>query len=197
MALRRKYPKSELFGLDFKFGKGVIKDLKKANISIIESTIETANFNKIKFDLITANQIIEHVWDVSSVLKKCYEILSKNGVISLETPNPNGWDRHFFYNKSWGGYYIPRHLNLFSKTHLKLTLENNKFHVLRQHSLLAPPCWIYSFQFYFVNIKMKFIGKMVFSDTNIFWLATFTILDLVAKLFGAETSNQKIIAKKI
>ena len=58
---RRKYPKSQLYGLDFKFGSGVKKELNQANISVIENTMENDSFNNIKFDLITANQIIEHV----------------------------------------------------------------------------------------------------------------------------------------
>ncbi len=196
LALRRKYPTSQLYGLDFKFGSGVKEELNQANISVIESTVENVKFNNIKFDLITANQIIEHVWDVSLVLKKCYKILGKNGIISLETPNPNGWDRFFFYSKCWGGYYIPRHLNLFSKKHLKIALEKHHFNILEQHSLLAPPCWIYSLHFFFASKGMTKIGKKLFSDTSIFWLATFALIDLIAKFFNAETSNQKIIAKK-
>ncbi len=196
LALRRHYPKASLSGLDFKFGDGVKKDLEDAGIEVIEGTLEDASLRSEAYDLITANQIIEHVWNVSLVLKTCNRALTVGGILSLETPNPDGWDRNFFRRRCWGSYYMPRHLNLFSKKHLETVLNHESFDVKETKSLLAPPCWIYSCQFFLHEKGMPRMSRVLFSDTNIFWLAFFACLDTVARLFQLETSNQKIIAEK-
>lgn len=44
-------------------------------------------FNKDKFDVVIAGDIIEHVFDTELLLKKIYHILDINGVVLISTPN--------------------------------------------------------------------------------------------------------------
>src|SRR5262249_20128325 len=144
MSLRRNYPNAVLAGLDWSFGPGVAEQLAALNIAALVGTIETAELPEQHYDLIVMNQLIEHVWDVKLVIERCRRALKVGGLLAVETRNPDGWDRRLFRSGAWGGYYWPRHLNLFSRKHLVRLIEGGGFDVVQTTSLLAPPCWISS-----------------------------------------------------
>ena len=193
----RKYSKNaKLVGLDWKFGPGLERSAHEFGIETITGTIETVELPNSHFDVILMNQLIEHVWDIDGVLLKCKTILKPGGVLSIETPNANGWDRKFFRGGAWGGYYWPRHLNIFSTSGLVTIVKRADFEVVAHYRLLAPPIWIYSFQFLLTAKGYRKLSQSLFSDKSILWLGVFTIVESVAKLFGFTTSNQKIIARK-
>lgn len=196
-AVRRRHPQAHLTGLDWHFGPNIADALESSSIDTITGTIETAPLPEGAYDVITMNQIIEHVWDVRLTLDRCRTALKVGGLLAIETPNPDGWDRTFFKSGGWGSYYWPRHLNLFTKTHLARTLEECGLEVVSSQSLLAPPCWIYSIQF---SARRAGIGSWfrdLFADTNILLLAIFAALDRIALSLGAETSNQQLIARRV
>jgi len=197
LALRRRFPVAELAGLDWFFGPAIAEELAKANIKTIAGTIENTPLPDKKFDVITMNQIIEHTWDVRLVIERCKRALAVGGLLAIETPNPDGWDRRFFKAGAWGGYYWPRHLNLFTRAHLTRLVTESDMEVVHTKSLLSPPCWIYSCKF---TVQRAGLGEWLnkfFSDTSVPLLTAFTVVDWIALLLGAETSNQKLVAKRV
>jgi SAM-dependent methyltransferase len=196
MTLRRRYPSAMLVGLDWWFGPGVADDMKAANIKTLCGTIETVDLGENYYDLIVMNQLIEHVWDVRLVVNRCRRALKLGGLLAIETPNPEGWDRSFFRSGAWGGYYWPRHLNLFSRKHLARVIEEGGLEVIQTSSLLSPPCWISSCRAVADRAGFGSWSGKVFSDTNTFWLAVFAAVDWTAMRSGAETSNQKMMARR-
>jgi 2-polyprenyl-3-methyl-5-hydroxy-6-metoxy-1,4-benzoquinol methylase len=196
-AIRRKYPQAQLTGLDWHFGPNIAGALKSAGIATVTGTIETAPLTEEAYDVIIMNQIIEHVWDVRLTLNSCRAALKMGGLLAIETPNPDGWDRTFFRSGAWGSYYWPRHLNLFTKAHMTRILEESGLEVVSSNSLLAPPCWIYSIQFSASRAGVGPWFKSLFADNNILLLAVFAVLDRVALCLGAETSNQQMIARRV
>lgn len=196
LALRKRFPAAELTGLDWFFGPAIVEELANANISTIAGTIETTPLPDDRFDVITMNQMIEHTWDARSVIERCKRALTVGGLLAIETPNPDGWDRRLFKAGAWGGYYWPRHLNLFTRDHLTRIVTESGMKVVHTESLLSPPCWIYSCRFMTQRAGVgDWIGRF-FSDTSVPLLAAFAVVDWIALLFGAETSNQKMIAEK-
>ena len=190
LALRRRFPDAMLAGLDWSFGPGVAAELAAARIETLTGAIETAGLPRDHYDVITMNQLIEHVWDVRLVLDRCCRALKVGGLLAIETPNPDGWDRRFFKSGGWGGYYWPRHLNLFTRCHLSRVVAEAAMEVVIAEPLLAPPCWIYSLQF---SAQQRagagdWFAKL-FPDTSMPLLAAFAALDRMALLLGAETSN--------
>src|SRR5262249_54075762 len=138
MSLRRNYPNAILAGLDWSFGPGVADEMAAMDIAALVGTIETAELAERRYDLIVMNQLIEHVWDVRLVIERCRRALKIGGLLAVETPNPDGWDRRLFRSGAWGGYYWPRHLNLFSRKHLGRLIEDGGFDVVQTAALLAP-----------------------------------------------------------
>jgi 2-polyprenyl-3-methyl-5-hydroxy-6-metoxy-1,4-benzoquinol methylase len=196
LALRRRFPQAHLTGLDWSFGPSVVEELAAAGIETIVGTIESAELASGHYDVITMNQLIEHVWDVRLVLERCHRALRKGGLLAIETPNPDGWDRRLFKSGAWGGYYWPRHLNLFTRDHLARIVTEHGMEVVLSQSLLAPPCWIYSCQFALQRAGLPDWVVRLIPDTSPVWLAGFAIVDRIAMLLGAETSNQKLVASR-
>jgi 2-polyprenyl-3-methyl-5-hydroxy-6-metoxy-1,4-benzoquinol methylase len=197
MSLRRRFPAADLFGLDWHFGPARADEMRAAGITPITGVIETADLPSDFYDVITMNQLIEHVWDVDRVLERCWRALKPGGLLAVETPNPDGWDRRFFRSGAWGGYYWPRHLNLFSMRNLRRVVERAGFRMVSWQRLLAPPCWICSCQFTGKRLGAGPWIDRVFADNNVALLAGFAAVDLLVKALGATTSNQKLVAEKI
>jgi 2-polyprenyl-3-methyl-5-hydroxy-6-metoxy-1,4-benzoquinol methylase len=197
ISLRKLFPQASLEGLDWNFTDEIKNEAISNSIRLHVGTIEELGLDETKFDLIIMNQLIEHLWDVDKSLNSCYKALNNNGFISIETPNPDGWDRKFFKKGSWGGYYWPRHLNLFSSKKLTQIVEKSGFEVQKKYRLLAPPCWIYSLQFSLKRLVPSKNLKLYVPDDSLFFLGMFTVIDSIAKLLNLPTSNQKILAKKI
>ncbi len=77
---------------------------------------------------ITAFELIEHLYSPQDFIKKCYEILTKNGLLILTCPNVQGFDIAVLKENS--DQFNPEHLNYFNPKSLSLLLENNGFEVL-------------------------------------------------------------------
>jgi 2-polyprenyl-3-methyl-5-hydroxy-6-metoxy-1,4-benzoquinol methylase len=197
LAVRKHYPEAELTGLDWHFGPQIAEELTENGIETITGAIETAPLPVDHYDVIVMNQLIEHVWDVRLVIDRCRRAVKIGGLLAVETPNPDGWDRRFFKSGGWGGYYWPRHLNLFSSDHLSKLMTESGMKVTLAKSLLAPPCWIYSCQFSAQRAGVGSWFNSLFSDTSTPLLAFFAVVDRIALLVGAETSNQKMVAQRI
>ena len=68
-----------------------------------------------QYDVILMLNLIEHVADPAMILKKAGKLLSKSGIIIIQTPNYQSLDARIFRNASWGGYHCPRHWIIFNK----------------------------------------------------------------------------------
>ena len=183
--LKRHYPLSQFTGIDLALSDATKTRCKNQGIRLIKSSVETISLPKKTYDIIIMNQVIEHLWEPALVLKKLHRLLKKGGHLSIETPNLDGYDRKIF-SDYWGGYYYPRHLNLFSGSSLTRLLDQTGYRVIMQKKLVAPINWIFSFHAWFKSDS--------FTDSNPVCLACFSLLDFLAIRLGLTTSNQKIIA---
>ncbi|MGO7636589.1 hypothetical protein [Rhizobium leguminosarum] len=116
----------------------------------------------------------------------------------IETPNTYGWDRRLFTGGAWGGYYFPRHLNLYSFERLAELLRRLGLAVESQRNLPAPLIWIYSLQ---GAVQARFGWKSpltkIFGVKNIPLIAAFAFLDIAAIAMRFKTSNQQAISRKV
>jgi len=79
----------------------------------------------IKFDLIIATELIEHLIDPNEFLNNCIKILKKDSKIIITTPNKD------FYkpNSIWQTDYPPVHLTWISKKGLEFLAKKNGFRI--------------------------------------------------------------------
>lgn len=198
--LKTKNPELEVSGIDFTFSESTKKQCERLGIKLIKGNVEEVDFKENIFDLVIANQLIEHLANPYEFIAKMSGALKHDGFISMETPDREGYDRKFFKKSFWGGYYFPRHFHLFDFQSLEKIVSKHNLRVEKHYSLVAPIIWAFSFHALFCH-KMKpghkkNILSWFFSDRNPLCLGIFTIIDLLAKFFGFQTSNQKIIARK-
>lgn len=82
------------------------------------------------FDIITLWHVLEHIPDISALLKKLQRVLKKTGTIFIAVPNHKSWDAEK-YRRDWAGYDVPRHLWHFNKNSMEQLLSNNGFNLTR------------------------------------------------------------------
>jgi ubiquinone/menaquinone biosynthesis C-methylase UbiE len=187
----------ELWGLDWHFPIETRRDLEFSGIHLLEGTLEAIPIQQGFFDCVLMYQLIEHLWEPQECLNKVANSLCAGGIIAIETPDTDGYDRALFSSGTWGGYYIPRHLNLYNFERLAEMLRRAGLQVMTQKSLPAPVIWCYSLQ---ASLQERFgAGTTIaalFNLKNIAALAGFTLLDLLAIAAGFKSSNQQAVARK-
>lgn len=81
---------------------------------------------KNKFDVVTLWHVLEHVHSLNEKLIEIKDHLEKDGIVIVAVPNCKSLDAKK-YGAFWAGFDVPRHLWHFSKSNMKILLENNGF----------------------------------------------------------------------
>lgn len=112
---------------------------KKLKINVFQGFITDNPFPNIKFDLITASQVIEHEPTPKEFLKSIKNKIKPNGRVILSFPNYNGLYKYFF-RKKWLNWHVPYHLNFFSKKSFLLLAKQSGFKV-KKINTITPNLW--------------------------------------------------------
>jgi 2-polyprenyl-3-methyl-5-hydroxy-6-metoxy-1,4-benzoquinol methylase len=97
-----------------------------------------------KFDLILLLNLIEHVADPVSVLRKMRNLLAPGGQILVKTPNHDSLDARLFRHKSWGGYHCPRHWVIFTPESFGRAAKAAGLDVAKTELTQGAPFWAVS-----------------------------------------------------
>ncbi|MDY6906509.1 MAG: class I SAM-dependent methyltransferase [Thermodesulfobacteriota bacterium] len=199
--IKTRYPWCRVKGVDIAIPSQAMLRGRALQIDLVQANAEEVPLEEGAYDLIIMNQLLEHLQDPVRMLHEIQKALKPGGLISIETPNFDGYDRRLFNKSFWGGYYFPRHFHLFNTSSLKALLQKNGFVIVKQAQLVAPIIWIFSLGAVLEKIlpgprpQGRNPGRLL-SDRNPVALGIFTLVDLLAIWCGAVTSNQKIIAQK-
>ena len=149
------------------------------------------------FDMIVLFQVIEHVSEPAAMCRKVRDLLAPGGVFVIETPDVAGWDERWFRSGLWGGYHIPRHWNLFDPTNLARMLAQEGFEVVDGSPLISTSFWINSLYNRLLVAGAPAWMLRFFHYQNPVLLALFIALDKTRMLFGARTSNQRLVVRRV
>jgi 2-polyprenyl-3-methyl-5-hydroxy-6-metoxy-1,4-benzoquinol methylase/ribosomal protein S27E len=103
------------------------KICRKRGIETIEAPIETAKIGGC--DVITAFELIEHLFDPGNFLDGCRRALRPGGLLLLTTPNIHGFDL-LVLGKASGNIAGPSHLNYFHEASLRSLVIRHGFEVI-------------------------------------------------------------------
>lgn len=197
-AVKNRFPDMEVHGLDWRFEPDARYRLMNNGIILHESMLERAELPEASFDLITMNQLIEHLWEPRDCLLMVRRILSPSGRLYLTTPDVDGYDRKLFKQGLWGGYYFPRHINLFSKPLLHQLLADCGLEIDEFKNLVAPVVWCYSLKAW-LQIRFPAYKRLynAIDVHNLLLMAFFTMVDFGAIILGLTTSNQALVAHPV
>lgn len=76
----------EIYGIEINENDAEEARLKGINVLITDANLAFP-FQDEYFDVITANQILEHVLNTDNMLRECYRVLKSDGVMILSVPN--------------------------------------------------------------------------------------------------------------
>lgn len=116
---------NNLCGLDVSsFHKNI---LIENNIDYISSSFFDIHKIDKKFDCIISSEVIEHIYDLKSLVNNIYNILNDNGIIYIDVPNSSEYSSHFI--KPFH-YFDIEHINHFdinsiSNLFIKFEMLNN------------------------------------------------------------------------
>lgn len=115
---------------------------EKLNIKTRLGTIEDLHLPKEYYSVVTFYDVLEHVLNPNTVIRKTRSILKKDGIVAITLPNAGSiWFR--LGGKNWTMVSLPEHLNYFSLTNLTKLLENNGFEIVEVKSGTPPGSYLF------------------------------------------------------
>lgn len=169
---------------------------KGFNVSLTSpETLEHLPNNK--FSIITMFSVLEHVSNPYKVLKRCYELLEKDGVLVFEVPNIDSTNAWIFQDNFWGGYHTPRHWNLFNKDTVMLAASEIGYKMKSFQRSTGHAFWLWSLH-HFVKYKLglKTIGNLLNPITCWPIVIPITLVDFLRVKNDRETDNMIITLTK-
>lgn len=115
----------------------------------IQKFFEDADFSQ-NFDLIILNQVLEHIDDPLAFLNRIQSILSDVGVVAIAVPNLDSYLVKL--GKDGGVFWIPEHLNCFTKKSLLRLLARANMDVVNFQEVSR-------FPYYAISNKLKLMGQ--------------------------------------
>lgn len=94
------------------------KNIFSKNIHI--GTLENHPFKNEQFSVITMIELLEHLPDPLSALKKCYKLLKPGGLLVIQTANMDGLQAR--KEKDKYHYFLPGHVSYFTEKNLVSSL---------------------------------------------------------------------------
>jgi SAM-dependent methyltransferase len=183
----------ELYGNDF--SPEMLAAVERAGFNPMPGAFESVTWESGFFDAVVMNQVIEHLFDVPGNLRKTYDLLRPGGVLFIETPSSEGLDARLFSRRHWGGYHLPRHLQIFDSATIRRTLERYGFSVERIEYLPSPNFWTSSVRNLLIRAGVPRCITRRMNYRSTVCMGIFTSLDLVLRPFF-RTSNMRVIARK-
>ncbi len=100
---------------------------RSRGVSVIERMIEDVEIQDI--DVVTAFELIEHLFNPRDFLVRCHELLNEGGLLIMTMPNVHGFDIMTLAEES---NYVcaPAHLNYFNPESIEGMITKNGFEVL-------------------------------------------------------------------
>ncbi len=97
---------------------------RSKGIQMFEGDIRKIDFGDKKFDVITGFEIIEHIGEPNSFVKKISDLLNAGGLLYLTTPNFDSLNRRVL-GQRWNAISYPEHLCYYNKHSLdQLLIEH-------------------------------------------------------------------------
>jgi SAM-dependent methyltransferase len=121
---KSKYFK-EVIALDI--SRSCVSACKKVGLKSRLGSI--ADYQNDSVGLICINDLIEHLFDPLSFLKKCHAVLKSKGLIAIATPNGEGFDFKIMKG-AVKNITPPEHLNYFNPFSIERVFKYSKFKVV-------------------------------------------------------------------
>lgn len=120
-----KGPSWRLYGIEMEESTAE-RARKSTGAEVFVGDAVAAPFSAGSFDVITAFDLLEHVYSPREFLTKVLEWLKPGGIVYAMMPNIDSWEAKLF-GSYWYGLELPRHLTHFSPRSLEHLMTNVGF----------------------------------------------------------------------
>ncbi|MEO7336680.1 MAG: class I SAM-dependent methyltransferase [Caldimonas sp.] len=108
--------------------RNIVRVAERHGLKVRVGLFDTHNYEANSFDVVTLDQVIEHVTLPSSLLKGIHRILVPGGTLVVSTPNADGWGAALFGRK-WVHWHAPYHLHFFSRRSMAQLAQRTGFRI--------------------------------------------------------------------
>lgn len=112
------------FGVEV--NKLAVRQAEMKGFDVFYGELYEANYESDYFDVVTASEIIEHVFDPVKLLKEIHRILRPGGLLWMTTPSAEGIS-FCLLRINWTCVSPPEHLQIFSEKGIRAMLEDIGF----------------------------------------------------------------------
>lgn len=186
IALGKKMQTDQLYGIEI-----VDREAKKAQgLGIQVKTGDIVNglpYDNDEFDLVHANQIIEHVSDVDLFAREIYRVLKPGGLLILSTENASSWHNIFALVLGWQMF------SLSNMSDLQLGVGNPCALHRNEHG--HQKSWTHKVIFSYLGLK-EFLELHRFKNISVLGAGYYPLPSNIGKLDKRHAHFLTIVAKK-
>lgn len=154
----------DVHGLDI--SDNIVKILNKQGFKVKKADLrEKMPYEDNYFDIVSCQQVIEHLTDPEHLIKECYRVLKQDGLMILSTPNlaSIGSRLRLLFGKyplqlgPCKRWHFGHHYRLFTLPILKQVLERNGFSIEKVRGTevyLNPNSWL-------KGLHSKWLGRAI------------------------------------
>ena len=116
------------------------------NLSILNIPIEAYRPSANSFDAVTILDVLEHVEDPNLIFHKIKNVLRKDGIYCVVTPNYGSFTARLFGKKWWGIRLA--HLSYFQEKDINTLIKKNNLRVLKRNT------YVRFFSLYYILVRL-------------------------------------------
>lgn len=143
--------------------------------------------SKIKYEVITLFDVIEHITALDVAFKKLNNIIASEGIIIIVTPNYNSMQRKLF-KKKWFQFKPIEHIQYFTSQTLEVFAKRNGLKVVYHKN---------SGQYADVNFLINRLNYYKLEMLSKIFTKIFHLLNLKQRLIYTDTGSLFVILKKV
>ena len=106
---------------------------KKLDLEILPNYFKNTPFQPETFDVIVLLAVLEHVFELVSMMKQVWRLLKPGGTVIFSTPNLDNLPYLLMKNKEEYSWFVKEHINQFTLKTLRTLLKKTDFHGLTFH----------------------------------------------------------------
>jgi 2-polyprenyl-3-methyl-5-hydroxy-6-metoxy-1,4-benzoquinol methylase len=120
--------------------RNILRVAARHGLNVKVGLFDETAYAPASFDVVTLDQVIEHVSDPLPVLRGIHSVLRPNGILVISTPNADGWGARVF-GRRWVHWHAPYHQQFFSTESIGTGALKTGF-VVEQKRTVTNSAWL-------------------------------------------------------
>jgi len=120
--------------------RNILRVAQRHGLNVKVGLFDPDQYEPASFDVVTLDQVIEHVSQPAQVLRGVHRVLKPGGMLVLSTPNADGWGARLF-GRRWIHWHAPYHVQFFSRASMAALARDCGF-ALEQRTTVTNSAWL-------------------------------------------------------